>query len=221
MIDLYTWKTPNGRKPAIMLEEVGLAYTLKPIDIGAGDQQKPDFLAISPNGKIPAIVDHDAAAGAHELFESHAGKTPLALFESGAILIYLADKSGQLLAASGAARYDAVAWLSWQLGGLGPMLGQLGFFFRQKERNEPALARYAAEAGRLLHVLETRLGQSAYLAGDAYSIADIACYPWVAAAGTMLNEALPEDARGLPATKNWLEAISTRPAVQRGMAILA
>ena len=196
MIDLYTWKTPNGRKPAIMLEEIGLPYTLKPIDIGAGEQQGAEFLKISPNGKIPGIIDHEAAGG------------PLALFESGAILIYLA------------ARYHALAWLSWQLGGLGPMLGQLGFFFRQKERNEPAFSRYAAEAGRLLHVLETRLGQSAYLAGDAYSIADIACYPWVAAAGTMLNEALPEDARGLPAIKTWLEAIGARPAVQRGMAIL-
>ena len=208
MIDLYTWKTPNGRKPAIMLEEIGLPYTLKPIDIGAGEQQGAEFLKISPNGKIPGIIDHEAAGG------------PLALFESGAILIYLADKSGELLARTGAARYHALAWLSWQLGGLGPMLGQLGFFFRQKERNEPAFSRYAAEAGRLLHVLETRLGQSAYLAGDAYSIADIACYPWVAAAGTMLNEALPEDARGLPATKTWLEAIGARPAVQRGMAIL-
>ena len=208
MIDLYTWKTPNGRKPAIMLEEIGLPYTLKPIDIGAGEQQGAEFLKISPNGKIPGIIDHEAAGG------------PLALFESGAILIYLADKSGELLARTGAARYHALAWLSWQLGGLGPMLGQLGFFFRQKERNEPAFSRYAAEAGRLLHVLETRLGQSAYLAGDAYSIADIACYPWVAAAGTMLYEALPGDARGLPATKTWLEAIGSRPAVQRGKAIL-
>ena len=208
MIDLYTWKTPNGRKPAIMLEEIGLPYTLQPIDIGAGAQQGAEFLKISPNGKIPGIVDHDAAGG------------PLALFESGAILIYLADRSGQLLAPEGAARYHALAWLSWQLGGLGPMLGQLGFFFRQKERSEPAFTRYATEAGRLLHVLETRLGQSPYLAGEAYSIADIACYPWVAAAGTMLNDALPEDARGLPATGKWLEAIGARPAVQRGMAIL-
>ena len=131
MIDLYTWKTPNGRKPAIMLEEIGLPYTLKPIDIGAGEQQGAEFLKISPNGKIPGIIDHEAAGG------------PLALFESGAILIYLADKSGELLARTGAARYHALAWLSWQLGGLGPMLGQLGFFFRQKERNEPAFSRAA------------------------------------------------------------------------------
>ncbi len=209
MIDLYTWKTPTGRKPAIMLEQLGVPYTLKPIDISTGEQHGDAFLKISPNGKIPGIVDHDATGG------------PLALFESGAILIYLADKSGQLLAPAGAARYQALAWLSWQLGGLGPMFGQLGFFFRQKDRNEPAFARYSTEAGRLLHVLEARLAASAHLADADYSIADIASYPWVAAALTMFPEALPEDARALPATAKWLATLGARPAVQRGMAILS
>ena len=147
-------------------------------------------------------------------------KTPLALFESGAILIYLADKGGRLLAPSGAARYQALAWLSWQLGGLGPMLGQLGFFFRQQERNQPALERYAAEAGRLLHVLESQLEKTPFLAGADYSIADIAAYPWMAGALSMMKDALPEDARALPATAKWMETIAARPAVQRGMAIL-
>jgi GST-like protein len=209
MIDLYTWKTPNGRKISIMLEETGQPYTLKPVDISAGDQQKPELLAISPNGKIPAIIDHDAPGG------------KLSIFESGAILTYLADTSGKFLAATGPARYDALAWMSWQIGGIGPMMGQLGFFGRQKERNEPAIARYAAETGRLLHVLENRLADTPYLGGDEYSIADIATYPWVSAALSMMKEAIPEDARALPATAKWLANLAARPAVQRGMAIPA
>jgi GST-like protein len=209
MIDFYTWKTPNGRKISIMLEETGLPYTLKPIDISAGEQHTPEFTAISPNGRIPAIVDHDAPGG------------PLAIFESAAILIYLADKSGKFLAPSGPARYDALAWLSWQVGGLGPMFGQLGFFSRQKERNEGAIARYAAESGRLLHVLESRLVKTPYLAGAEYSIADMATYPWVAAFMSMMAEALPEDARALPATAAWLKTIAARPATTRGMALPA
>jgi GST-like protein len=207
MIDLYTWKTPNGRKISIMLEETGLPYTLKPVDIGAGEQQKPEFLAISPNGRIPAIVDHDAPGG------------KLSLFESGAILTYLADKSGKFLNKAAPARYDALAWLSWQLGGLGPMMGQLGYFSRQQERNEPAIARYAAEVARLLRVLETRLAAAPYLAGADYSIADIATYPWVAAGVSMMREMLPEDVRALPATGRWIAAIGARPAVRKGMAI--
>jgi GST-like protein len=207
MIDLYTWKTPNGRKISIMLEETGLPYTLKPVDISAGEQQKPDFLAISPNGRIPAIVDHDGPSG------------PLSIFESAAILIYLGDKSGKFLAPSGPARYDALAWLSWQVGGLGPMFGQLGFFSRQPERNEGAIARYAKESGRLLHVLESRLAKHAFLAGAEYSIADMATYPWVAAALSMMKTALPEDAASLPATAAWIETLAARPGVQRGMVI--
>ena len=209
MIDLYTWKTPNGRKISIMLEEIGLPYTLKPVDIGHGEQRTPEFLAVSPNGKIPGIVDHDAEGG------------PLALFESGAILTYLADRSGLLLAPSGAARYGALSWTCWQVGGLGPMLGQLGYFSRQPEPNVAAIERYSTECGRLLHVLEDRLSAAPFLAGDAYSIADIAAYPWTAAALSMLQQALPEDARALPATAAWLETIGARPAVGRGMAIPA
>jgi GST-like protein len=206
MIDLYSWKTPNGRKISIMLEETGLAYTVKPVDISAGEQQKPDFLALSPNGRIPAIFDHDGA---------------ISIFESGAILTYLADKSGQFLAPTGAERYSALAWMSWQLAGLGPMLGQLGYFSRQKERNEPAIARYAAESARLLRVLETRLAVTPYLAGEAYSIADIATYPWVVGGLSMMKESLPQDVLALPATAKWLAAIGARPAVVKGMAIPA
>jgi GST-like protein len=207
MIDVYTWKTPNGRKATIMLEETGLDYTVKPVDISSGAQHEPEFLQISPNGKIPALVDLHADGG------------PLALFESGAMLIYLAEKSGKFLAGSGAARYQALAWLSWQIGGLGPMLGQMGFFFRQKEKNLPALERYSKESARLLHLLEARLSSSAYLGGAAYTIADIATYPWVVTALSMMAEALPEDARNLPATQAWLATIGARPAVQKGMAL--
>ncbi len=209
MIDLYTWKTPNGRKASIMLEETGLPYDVKPVDLGKAEQTAPAFLAVSPNGKIPGIVDHDAPGG------------PLALFESGAILTYLADKSGMLLAPSGAARYLAMSWTYWQVGGLGPMLGQLVFFSRQAEPNAPAVERFAAEVGRLLHVLEDRLSQAPFLTGDEYSIADIATYPATAAAQSMLRQAIPEDARDLPATTRWLDRIGARPAVQRGMAIPA
>lgn len=207
MIDLYTWKTPNGRKISIFLEEAGLPYTLKAVDISAGEQQKPEFLAVSPNGKIPAIVDHDAPGG------------PLSIFESAAILIYLADKTGKFLAPSGAARYDALAWLSWQVAGLGPMLGQLGYFSRQKERNEGAIARYATESGRLLHVMEDQLAKTPYLGGAEYTIADIATYPWVSVFLSMMGQALPEDARALPATSAWIAKLATRPAVVKGMAI--
>ena len=209
MIDLYTWKTPNGRKASIMLEETGLPYTLKPIDIGKNEQKAPDFLAVSPNGKIPGIIDHDAEGG------------PLALFESGAILTYLADKHGSLLPSSGPDRYRAMSWTYWQVGGLGPMLGQLGFFSRQNEPNQAAVERFATECGRLLHVLEDRLSSVPFLAGDSYSIADIATYPWVSGARSMLKQALPEDARELPATTAWLDTVGSRPAVQRGMAIPA
>jgi len=204
MIDLYTWKTPNGRKISIMLEETGLPYTVKPIDISAGAQHTPEFLALSPNGKIPAIVDHD---------------TSISIFESAAILVYLADKSGRFLAPAGAARYDALAWLSWQISGLGPMFGQLGFFFRQKERNEGVIARYTAESARLLKVLDARLQQTPYLGGGEYSIADISTYPWVRGFLDLAKDALPEEVRSLEATAVWMENIAARPAVSKGMAI--
>jgi GST-like protein len=207
MIDLLTWKTPNGYKISIMLEEAGLPYTLKAVDITAGEQHRPEFLEISPNGKIPAIVDHDTQDG------------PLKLFESGAILTYLADKSGRFLAPAGAARYQALAWMSWQVSGLGPMMGQLGYFLRQKELNEGAITRYKIEISRLLNVLETRLLHSPYLGGEDYSIADMASYPWVSLFLAMMKDTLPEDVRNQPATARWRDEIAARPGVQRGMSI--
>ena len=154
MITLYTWKTPNGRKPAILLEELGLAYRVRPVDIGADEQFEPDFLALSPNNKIPAIVDHDALGGAQSVFES------------GAILTYLAAKEGRLLAPYGPAHVSALEWLYWSIGGLGPMLGQLAFFaFRAEQKAPPAIERFTEEGKRLLGVLEKRLADSPYIGG--------------------------------------------------------
>lgn len=208
MITLYTWTTPNGRKVSIMLEEIGYAYEAVSVNIGKDEQFAPDFLAIAPNNKIPAIVDHDAPGG------------PLAIFESGAILTYLAETSGQLLPASGPARWRTLQWLHWQIGGLGPMLGQLGFFARRSEEKAPlAIARFTDEADRLLGVMERRLGESRYLGGDDYSIADIACYGWTVAATTMLAEPLGPTMARIPAIRRWLDEVGARPAVQRGMAV--
>lgn len=209
MITLYTWKTPNGRKPAIMLEETGLAYEVRPVDISADQQFEPDFLAISPNNKIPAIIDHDGEGGA------------VTLFESGAILTYLADKTGKLLPASGQARWDALAWLHWQIGGLGPMLGQLGFYaVRSKEKAPLAIDRFKKEGERLIGVMERRLTQFPYLGGPDYGIADIAAYPWVAAARSTMGEALGAALTGSPAVRDWLDRVGERPAVRKGMAVL-
>jgi GST-like protein len=210
MIDLYTWTTPNGRKASIMLEEVGLPYTVKPINIGKDEQFSPEFLAIGPNNKIPAIVDHDAPGG------------PLAVFESGAILVYLAEKTGQLLAPSGPARYKALEWTFWQIGGLGPMLGQLGFFaMRSKDKPPEAIERFTTESARLFGVMEKRLADSPYLGGDDYSIADIACYSWTFAAANMLKKAAPDAYGDNPAIERWLHTLGERPAVKRGSAIPA
>ena len=210
MLHLYTWTTPNGRKPAIMLEELGLPYTVHPVNIGKDEQFAPDFLAISPNNKIPALVDDAAPEG------------PLAVFESGAILTYLAETSGRFLAPSGPARFKALEWLHWQVGGLGPMLGQLGFFaVRSPEKAPLAIARFTAEADRLLGVMERRLAQAPYLAGEAYSIADIACYPWAVAATSFLKEPLADSLAGKPSLDRWLGAVGARPAVQKGMAVPA
>ncbi|EYF05079.1 glutathione S-transferase family protein [Chondromyces apiculatus] len=208
MITLYTFTTPNGRKVSIMLEELGLPYEVKTVDISKGEQFDPAFLAISPNNKIPALVDDEAEGGR------------IALFESGAILTYLAEKTGKLLAPSGPARYEAIAWLHWQIGGLGPMFGQLGFFgVFSKEKIPTAIKRYADEANRLLGVMEKRLTDSAYLAGDEYSIADIATYPWAVNSRTFLGEFLAESVAQKPAVQRWLDAVGARPAVQRGMAV--
>jgi GSH-dependent disulfide-bond oxidoreductase len=208
MIDLYTWATPNGRKISIMLEELGVDYTVSPVDLGQLAQFSASYTAISPNNKIPAIVD-SGSEGA-----------PITIFESGAILTYLADKSGQFLAAHGQARYNALAWLHWQTSSLGPMLGQLGFFaVRSEEKSALAISRFSEEADRLLNVLENQLQAHAYVAGEEYSIADMACYPWVLAATAYLKQVLKDSLATKPAIQRWLQQVGARPAVQRGMAI--
>ncbi len=208
MITLYTWTTPNGRKPAIMLEELGVPYQISTVDIGKDEQFAPSFLAVSPNNKIPAIVDEDAEGG------------PLAIFESGAILTYLAEKHGRFLHASGPTRYKTLEWLHWQIAGLGPMLGQLGFFgVRSKDKSPLAIDRFVEESDRLLSVMDKQLAGNTYLAGDEYTIADIACYPWTIAATITLKDVLAESLATKPAVHRWLKTVGERPAVQRGMAV--
>ena len=202
MIQLYTWATPNGKKVSIMLEEVELAYEVHPINIAKGDQLKPEYLAINPNNKIPAIIDSDGPAG-----------KPLKLFESGAILMYLADKTGKFLPQEMAKRYEVIQWLMFQMGGVGPMFGQANYFYRLEEKVPFAIDRYYKEAIRLYKVLEQQLGQTDYLAGE-YSIADIATYPWVGRHDGH-NVKLEE----FPNVKRWFDIISQRPAVKRGMAV--
>ncbi|MFO1067905.1 MAG: glutathione S-transferase N-terminal domain-containing protein [Geminicoccaceae bacterium] len=197
MIDLYTWATPNGRKVSIMLEECGLPYAVHPVDIGKNDQFKPDFLAISPNNKIPAIVDSDNG---------------WSVFESGAILIYLAEKTGRFLPADPRQRMQTLEWLMFQMGGLGPMLGQAHHFLRFAPEKLPyAMKRYADEAQRLYGVMDRRLAANAFLAGPDYSIADIACWPW-----TTRYEWQQVDLDAFPNVRRWYDAIKARPAVQRG-----
>jgi GST-like protein len=203
MITLYTWGTPNGRKVSIMLEECGLKYAVKKIDISKGDQFQPEFVAINPNSKIPAIVDSDGPDG-----------KPIALFESGAILVYLAGRVGKLLPASERGKFEALQWLMFQMGGVGPMFGQTHHFLRFAPEPLPyAIKRYSAETARLYGVLDKRLGEAAYLAGE-YSIADIATFPWVAR-----HEWQNIDLANYPNVRRWYEAIAARPAVQRGMAV--
>jgi GSH-dependent disulfide-bond oxidoreductase len=196
MIDLYTWTTPNGRKASILLEELGLPYTVHPIDIGKDEQFKPDFLNISPNNRIPAIVDRD---------------TNMRLMESGAIMIYLADKTGKLLPKTGEARYRVIEWLMWQMGGIGPMLGQVHHFVRFNKGKAPyAEERYAKEAHRLYGVLDRRLAGRDFVADD-YSIADIAIWPWISR-----FEWQTVDLGQYPNVKRWYVTIAERPAVKRG-----
>ncbi|GLQ50507.1 glutathione S-transferase N-terminal domain-containing protein [Dyella flava] len=206
MIDLYTWKTPNGRKPVIALEALQLDYVVHPVDINRDEQFLPNFVAVSPNSKIPAIVDRENG---------------MKLFESGAILQYLAEKTGKLLPTRGATRYSTLQWLNWQVGGVGPMFGQLGFFAnRAKERLPLAVNRYLTESNRLLDVLEQRLSQSAYVGSDDYSIADIAIYPWVVAVITN-NPALLADARAnRPSMDRWMTKLAELPDVIKGMNVL-
>jgi GSH-dependent disulfide-bond oxidoreductase len=205
MIQLYTWATPNGRKASIMLEELGLAYQTHEINISKDEQFAPDFLAISPNNRIPAIVDEDGPGG-----------KPLSLFESGAILIYLAEKTGSaLLPTEPAARASVMQWLMWQMGGLGPMVGQAHhFLFNPKEVVPYGQKRYHDEAKRLYGVMDRQLADNHYLAGADYSIADIACYPWISR-----YERHQIDLNAFPNVKRWFDEISKRPAVERGMAV--
>jgi len=203
MITLYTWGTPNGRKVSIMLEECALPYRVKTIDITQGEQLDPEFVAINPNSKIPAIVDPDGPDG-----------KPITLFESGAILIYLAAKTARFLPTSDRGKYEALQWLMFQMGGVGPMFGQTHHFLRFAPEPLPyAIKRYSTETARLYGVLDQRLGEVAYLA-DEYSIADMATYPWVAR-----HEWQKIDLADYPNVRRWHEAIGARPAVQRGMAV--
>jgi GST-like protein len=206
MIDVYSWATPNGHKVHIMLEELGLDYRAHAIDIGAGDQFADEFLKISPNNKIPAIVDSDGPDG-----------QPISLFESGAILIYLAGKTGKLLGNTDREKFNVLQWVMFQMGGLGPMLGQAHHFrIYAPEKIEYAVNRYSNEAKRLYGVLDKQLSKTAYLAGDEYTIADIASFPWTRSwknQGIELSE--------YPNVQRWFDAISERPAVQRGVTVLA
>ncbi|MEM5346060.1 glutathione binding-like protein [Paraburkholderia azotifigens] len=209
MIDIYSWATPNGHKIHIMLEETGLEYKAHPINIGAGDQFTKEFLAISPNNKIPAIVDTDGP--------KRADGAPFSLFESGAILIYLAEKTGKFLPADPAARYETLQWLMFQMGGIGPMLGQTHHFrVYAPQPIEYAINRYTNEAKRLYGVMDTQLGKTRYLAGNDYTIADIATFPWTR---SWQNQGLQIDE--FPNVKRWHEEIAARPAVQRGVEVLA
>jgi len=206
VIDLYTWPTPNGHKIHIMLEETGLPYTVHPIDIQAGDQFKPDFLKISPNNKMPAIVDRDGPGG-----------KPMALAESGAILFYLASKTGKFLPADIRERWAVMQWVMFQMGHIGPMLGQAHHFLGYSVEKIPyAMERYKNEANRLYRVLDRRLGESAYVATGAYTIADMAIMPWLRSAdrqGVNIDE--------YPNVKRWFDKINERPAVKRALQVLA
>jgi GST-like protein len=205
MIDLYVWPTPNGYKISIFLEEAGLPYRAIPVDIGRGEQFEPDFLKISPNNKMPAIVDTEGPDG-----------KPYALFESGAILMYLAEKTGRFMPRETAARYRVIEWLMFQMGGVGPMLGQAHHFRTYAPEPIPyAVARYTNEAGRLYGVLDRRLGEVEYVAGD-YSIADMAIFPWIRP-----YERQGQNLADFPNLKRWFDAINARPAVQKGLQLLA
>lgn len=205
MIDVHYWPTPNGWKVSIMLEECGLPYRILPVNIGRGEQFQPDFLAISPNNRIPAIVDQDPAEGSG----------PVSVFETGAILHYLAEKSGRFLPRDLAGRYAVMEWVMWQVSGLGPMAGQNGhFLLYAKEKIPYAIDRYGQEVRRLYGVLDRQLGRTgAYIAGD-YSIADMACFPWV-----MTHKAQQLTLDDYPNVKRWFATVRARPQVQAGLAV--
>jgi GST-like protein len=204
MIDFYYWTTPNGHKITMFLEETGLPYRIVPINIGKGEQFAPDFLGIAPNNRIPAIVDHQPVDGG----------APLALFESGAILLYLADKSGRFIAPDLRGRNEAIQWLFWQMGGLGPMAGQNHHFTQYAPQKIPyAIERYVKETARLYAVLNKHLAGREFIAGD-YSIADMACYPWI-----VPHEKQGQNLDDFPNLKRWFAAIRERPATQRAYAL--
>ena len=202
MIQLYSWKTPNGRKVSVMLEEIGLPYEVHAVDLGKRQQFTPEYLAINPNNKIPSIIDSDGPGG-----------KVLTLFESGAILLYLAEKTGKLWPQDMRKRYEVIQWLMFQMGGVGPMFGQANYFFRLEEKVPYAIDRFHKEALRLYRVLEQELSKKEFLAGE-YSIADIATYPWVGRHD--IHQVKLED---FPNVKRWFDKISARPAVQKGMEI--
>lgn len=200
MIDLYYWTTPNGHKITLFLEETGLPYTILPINIGKGDQFQPDFLKVSPNNRIPAIVDRAPADGGE----------PISLFESGAILLYLAEKTGQFMPSTLRGRSDVLQWLFWQMGGLGPMAGQNHHFNTYAQEKIPyAIDRYVRETGRLYGVLNKQLADREFIAHD-YSIADMACYPWI-----VPHERQDQNLDDFPHLKRWFDAIAARPATRR------
>jgi len=206
MIEAYSWATPNGHKVHIMLEECGLAYRAIPVDIGAGEQFRPEFLAISPNNKIPAIIDPEGPDG-----------KPISMFESGAILLYLAAKTGRFLPSDVRGRYQALEWLMFQMGSVGPMLGQAHHFrIYAPEKIPYAIDRYTNEARRLYGVMDRRLSKSKYIAGPEYGIADIAIFPWLR---SWKNQGI--DWNEYPHLKGWFDEIAARPAVQRGVEVLA
>ena len=202
MIKLYSWKTPNGRKVSVMLEEIGLPYEVHAVDLGKRQQFTPEYLAINPNNKIPSIIDTDGPGG-----------KPLTLFESGAILMYLAEKTGKFWPQDIRKRYEVIQWLMFQMGGVGPMFGQANYFFRLEEKVPYAIDRFHKETLRLYRVLEQELSKKEFLAGE-YSIADIATYPWVGRHD--IHQVKLED---FPNVKRWFDKISARPAVQKGMEI--
>ena len=205
MIDIHSWATPNGHKVHIMLEECGLAYRVHAVDIGAGAQFEPDFLKISPNNKIPAIVDSDGPDG-----------EPISLFESGAILLYLAGKTGRFLPADTRGRYKVLEWLMFQMGGVGPMLGQAHHFRIYAPQKIPyAIERYTNEAKRLYGVMNRQLAKNKYIAGPEYSIADIAIFPWLR---SWKNQGIAWNDH--PHLKGWFDEIAARPAVKRGIEVL-
>jgi GSH-dependent disulfide-bond oxidoreductase len=204
MIDLHYWTTPNGHKIVMFLEETALPYRILPVNLVKDEQFKPEFLRIAPNNKIPAIEDHDPLGGG----------APITLFESGAILLYLVEKTGKLMPKDVRGRYDATQWLFWQVAGLGPMAGQLIFFKRSAEKHPFGIERYTKETARLYGVLNNRLADREYLAGDDYSVADIAAYTW-AAPYNLFEMNLDE----FPYVERWLEAVASRPATERAYAI--